>query len=59
MINTATTNETGTNATTTSAGIKKDYRKMNIGERIVKIGEIEDKYWEEFEKYGIERVEIK
>lgn len=38
---------------------KKDYRKMNIGERIVKIGEIEDKYWEEFEKYGIERVEIK
>ena len=34
-------------------------RKMEDLERIKKEGEIKEKYWEEVEKYGVERLEIK
>ncbi|EKE19557.1 MAG: hypothetical protein ACD_8C00139G0003 [uncultured bacterium] len=39
-------------------GIEK-IRKMSDHERIEKEGEIEDKYWEEVDEHGLERMEIK
>lgn len=34
-------------------------RKMTDHERIMKEGEIEEKYWEEVENHGVERLEVK